>query len=76
MGDRNIVRAWEDPEYRSGLTAEELATLPEHPAGGIELTDAELGHVMGGAQSGASTGCNTKTCTRGNSQNPCAACQA
>ena len=39
MGDRNIVRAWEDPEYRSGLTAEELATLPENPAGGRHRAD-------------------------------------
>lgn len=46
------------------------------PTGGIELTDAELDQVMGGAQSGASTGCNTKTCTRGNSSNPCRTCQA
>ena len=45
----------------------------EDPTGGIELTDAELGHVLGGAQSGASVGCNTKTCvtSRGNSVNPC-----
>jgi hypothetical protein len=48
----------------------------EDPTGGIELTDAELGHVLGGAQSGQSTGCNTKTCTRGNSGNPCTGCQA
>lgn len=76
MSDRDIISAWEDQDYRSSLTAEELAMLPENPAGGIELTDAELGHVMGGAQSGASTGCNTKTCTRGNSQNPCTTCQS
>jgi hypothetical protein len=48
----------------------------EDPTGGIELTDAELGHVMGGVQSGNSVGCNTKTCvaTRGNSENPCRNC--
>jgi hypothetical protein len=46
------------------------------PTGGIELTDAELGEVLGGVQSGASTGCNTKTCTRGNSGNPCTGCQS
>ena len=50
--------------------------LEEDPTGGIELTDAELGHVLGGAQSGSSVGCNTKTCvaTRGNSMNPCSSC--
>jgi len=71
-----IIRAWEDPEYRSSLSAADLAALPESPAGGIELTDAELGTVIGAAQSGASVGCNTKTCatTRGNSVNPCGSC--
>lgn len=46
------------------------------PTGGIELTDAELGEVLGGVQSGNSVGCNTKTCvsTRGNSQQPCSGC--
>ena len=76
MGIDKIIRAWEDPEFRDSLSADELAALPEHPAGVIELTDVELGHVLGGAQSGASVGCNTKTCvsTRGNSQNPCRNC--
>jgi mersacidin/lichenicidin family type 2 lantibiotic len=75
MSIHKIIRAWEDPEYRGGLSRAELAELPGNPAGAIELTDAELGHVLGGAQSGNSTGCNTKTCTRGNSENPCTGCQ-
>jgi len=83
MDIREIIRAWEDPEYRDGLSADELAAMPGHPAGAIELTDAELGQVMGGGtrtrrgpgcQSGNSIGCNTKTCTRGNSANPCKKC--
>jgi mersacidin/lichenicidin family type 2 lantibiotic len=76
MTVERIIRAWADPEFRHSLSAEELAALPEHPAGAIELTDAELGGVVGGVQSGQSVGCNTKTCvaTRGNSQNPCANC--
>ena len=70
------IRAWEDPEYRSSLGAADLAELPDSPVGAIELTDAELGEVLGAAQSGASVGCNTKTCvaTRGNSANPCRNC--
>lgn len=76
MGISKTIRAWEDPEYRKSLSADELAALPGNPAGAIELTDAELGHVVGGAQSGNSTGCNTKTCTRGNSNNPCRGCQS
>ncbi|MER8006579.1 mersacidin/lichenicidin family type 2 lantibiotic [Streptomyces sp. NPDC094149] len=75
MSLRKAVRAWEDPEYRNTLSAGELADLPDNPAGVIELTDAELGKVLGGAQSGSSVGCNTKTCTRGNSGNPCRDCQ-
>ncbi|MFF3206609.1 MULTISPECIES: mersacidin/lichenicidin family type 2 lantibiotic [unclassified Streptomyces] len=76
MSLRKIVRAWEDPKYRDSLSDPELADLPDNPAGVIELTDAELGQVLGGAQSGNSVGCNTKTCvsTRGNSQNPCRNC--
>jgi len=48
----------------------------ESPVGAIELTDAELGSVLGAAQSGASVGCNTKTCvtSRGNSNQPCNPC--
>ena len=75
MGINEIIRAWEDPDYRNSLSAAELAAMPGHPAGAIELTDAELGQVLGGAQSGSSVGCNSKTCTRGNSSNPCRECQ-
>jgi mersacidin/lichenicidin family type 2 lantibiotic len=69
----SIIRAWEDPEYRRSLSAAERAAMPESPAGAIELTDLELNEVMGSAQSGASVGCNTKTCvtSRGNSNQPC-----
>jgi len=76
MSIETIIRAWEDPEYRRSMSAADLAALPANPVGAIELTDAELGGVLGAAQSGASVGCNTKTCvtTRGNSQKPCSAC--
>jgi mersacidin/lichenicidin family type 2 lantibiotic len=76
MSVDKIIRAWEDPEFRSTLSAGELAALPENPAGAIELTDAELSTVMGAAQSGNSVGCNTKTCvtSRGNSNQPCDNC--
>ena len=71
-----IIRAWEDPEFRAGLSAGERSALPASPAGAIELTDAELSGVLGAAQSGNSVGCNTKTCvsTRGNSERPCRDC--
>ena len=76
MSVEKVIRAWEDPEFRSSLSEAELAALPENPVGGIELTDAELSQVLGASQSGASVGCNTKTCvtTRGNSVQPCGNC--
>ncbi|GCE46888.1 mersacidin/lichenicidin family type 2 lantibiotic [Thermosporothrix hazakensis] len=44
----DVVRAWKDEEYRNSLSAEELAMLPECPAGEMELTDADLEQVSGG----------------------------
>lgn len=75
MNITDIIRAWQDREYRESLSDEERAKLPENPVGQIELTEDELTEVMGAAQSGASVGCNTKSCTRGNSGNPCRGCQ-
>ena len=72
MSFHKIVRAWEDSEYRHSLSAAELAALPENPAGGIELTDAELGHVVGAMPTSGNTyshSCNCKT-TTGNSAAP------
>ena len=74
MSIMDVIRAWEDPEYRKSLSDEERAKLPANPVGEIELTDDDLSEVTGAAQSGASVGCNTKTCTRGNSVNPCRNC--
>ncbi len=49
MSKLDVIRAWKDEEYRSSLTEEERKLLPEHPAGLIELGDAELQEVGGGA---------------------------
>ena len=48
MSNIDIVRAWKDAEYRQSLSAEELARLPEHPSGAIELADEEVERVGGG----------------------------
>jgi mersacidin/lichenicidin family type 2 lantibiotic len=53
MSHEDIIRAWKDPEYRMSLSEEERAQLPEHPAGLIELTDAEMEAVAGGDLFGA-----------------------
>ena len=44
----HIIRAWKDQEYRNSLSAEEIAQLPAHPAGMIELEDSVLNGVLGG----------------------------
>ena len=49
MKNIDIIRAWKDEDYRNSLSAEELASLPANPAGMIELSDADMGKVSGGA---------------------------
>ena len=48
MSKLDIVRAWKDEEYCNSLNDAQRALLPENPAGVIELTDQDLGHVEGG----------------------------
>jgi mersacidin/lichenicidin family type 2 lantibiotic len=42
MTPSDIIRAWKDPRYRAGLSATQLAQLPAHPAGAIELAEPTL----------------------------------
>jgi mersacidin/lichenicidin family type 2 lantibiotic len=49
MSIQDIIRAWKDAEYRESLNQHQRALLPEHPAGLIELTDADIGLVAGAA---------------------------
>jgi mersacidin/lichenicidin family type 2 lantibiotic len=51
----DIVRAWKDAEYRESLSSEELALVPAHPAGEVELAEEDLLSVMGDA-------CNNSAC--------------
>ncbi len=48
MTKLDVIRAWKDEEYRESLSEEERKLLPEHPAGMLELGDAELEGVAGG----------------------------
>ena len=48
MSTLDIIRAWKDEEYRLSLDETERTLLPAHPAGLVELTDADLGLVAGG----------------------------
>ena len=54
----DIVRAWKDPLYRAALSPEELAQLPAHPAGALELHDEQLKAI-----SGALAQTTAQTCT-------------
>ncbi len=57
----NIIRAWKDREYRESLSDEELALLPENPAGEIELNDDELTSIVGGGGGGGGSNCQVAT---------------
>lgn len=59
MKANHIVRAWKDQSYRQTLSVAEQAGLPAHPAGMIELTDADLGGVSGGLDKVTGTQCPT-----------------
>jgi len=48
LSPQEIIRVWKDEEYRQSLSQVQLAQLPQHPAGIIELTDAELDTHVGG----------------------------
>jgi mersacidin/lichenicidin family type 2 lantibiotic len=50
MSVETIIRAWKDEAFRHTLSAAERGLLPEHPAGLIDLTAAELDALTGGAQ--------------------------
>jgi mersacidin/lichenicidin family type 2 lantibiotic len=52
MSKEKIIRAWRDEEYLLDMSEELRALLPEHPAGLIELSDEELGVVVGGLRAG------------------------
>jgi mersacidin/lichenicidin family type 2 lantibiotic len=43
----DFIRAWKDEEYRLTLSADEVARLPENPAGVMNLSDSELGLIAG-----------------------------
>jgi mersacidin/lichenicidin family type 2 lantibiotic len=49
MKNVDVIRAWKNEEYRRSLSQVERAMLPAHPAGIIELADADLVSVGGAA---------------------------
>ncbi len=57
MNKVDVIRAWKDPLYRATLSPEDLARLPSHPAGLIELREDDLKEVTGSLQT------TFRTCT-------------
>ncbi len=47
MSNLDIIRAWRNEDYRNGLDAQAQA-LAAHPAGLVELQEADLGDAEGG----------------------------
>jgi mersacidin/lichenicidin family type 2 lantibiotic len=58
MNRIDVIRAWKDPVYRARLSREEIAGLPDHPSGILELDEELLKEVAG-----AATLTTYKTCT-------------
>jgi mersacidin/lichenicidin family type 2 lantibiotic len=49
MNKNDVIRAWKDPVYRAGLSAEEQAQLSVHPSGILNLDEEQLKLAAGGA---------------------------
>lgn len=60
----DVVRAWRDEEYRNSLSSEELASLPENPAGVAVVADSVLRSLTGGCGY-TKMGCLTSQCAPG-----------
>jgi mersacidin/lichenicidin family type 2 lantibiotic len=61
MSITDIIRAWKDETFREGLKD---LSLPEHPSGQIELSDASLNGIQGGLLSTVTIiDCSWNVCT-------------
>lgn len=63
LSPQEIIRAWKDEDYRSSLSDEQLAALPDAPSNIDQLTDEELEQIAGGRDVCVGT-CN-QTCNKG-----------
>ena len=64
MKKRQIIEAWRDEDYFLGLSEEERAALPAHPAGVTSVKDEALRSVAGGCSqtSAMCTPCPPRNC--------------
>lgn len=60
MSPLQVIRAWKDENYRLSLTQAQLTQMSAHPAGLIDLTEAELDGAYGGRPS-CTCGCTILT---------------
>lgn len=51
MNTLDIIRAWKDELLRKSLTNDEQTLLPDHPAGEMVLSEAEISTIIGGFSS-------------------------
>ena len=63
MSHLDIIRSWKDSEYRRSLSEAELASLPGHPAGLIELSGTDLDAIAGGRAPITIVNSKVDTCT-------------
>jgi mersacidin/lichenicidin family type 2 lantibiotic len=63
MNNIDIIRAWKDEDYRLELNLSEIEALPANPAGMVELSDDQMGRVVGGLVAAITYGgiCDTYT---------------
>ncbi len=59
MKKSDIIRALRNEQYRDSLSAAEQAGLPNHPAGMVEIEDADLAAFAGGTWWSNYTGCQS-----------------
>lgn len=62
MKKNQILEAWRNEEYYLGLSEEERAAIPEHPAGILDVADDVLRSITGGCALTAKGGCPTSAC--------------
>lgn len=55
MSTEQIIEVWKNPSLRGSLSREELAAMPDNPAGTLakELDEAELAMAVGGHRCGS-----------------------
>ena len=60
-----IVRAWEDPEYRNSLTESQWNKLPPNPAGDVERSEF-TGDLLASGNNCSGNNCSGNNCSGNN----------